>query len=105
MKLTVSQNGRPILILLVLMYIILVFRGSEFRTAFSNIGGLRALTGVPFMALSASAPPLVAKAITESLHLKSPVSISLGLDRPNIFFSFAKSKGLAVSMVHNCAEF
>lgn len=80
-----------------------VFRGSDFRTSFRRIGGLRALTSAPFMALSASAPPTIAKAIEESLHLKAPVSISHSLDRPNIYFSFSKSKGLAVSFVtHVC---
>ena len=56
------------------------------------------------MALSASAPPLVAKVIEESLHLKSPVLISHNLDRPNIFFSFSKSKGLAVSVMSQCPK-
>lgn len=79
---------------------ILMSRGSDFRTSFNSIGGLRALTDAPFMALSASAPPLVTKAIEESLHLKSPVHISHSLDRPNIFFSLSKSKGLAVSVMH-----
>lgn len=79
----------------------LVYRGSDFRVSFKSIGGLRALTDVPFMALSASAPPLVAKSIEESLHLKSPVHISHSLDRPNIFFSYAKSKGVAVSISYS----
>lgn len=78
-----------------------IFRGSDFRTAFKRIGGLRALAHVPFMALSASAPPSVAKDIEESLHLKSPVHIKHNLDRPSIFFSFSKSKGLAVSIIIN----
>ena len=72
-------------------------RGSDFRTSFKKIGGLRALTGVPFMALSASAPPPVVKSIVEALHLKSPVHVFHSLDRPNIFLSYAVSKGLAVS--------
>ena len=72
-------------------------RGSDFRTSFNSIGGLRALTDVPFMALSASAPPLVAKTIVDSLHLKSPIQICHSLDRPNIFISYAMSKGLTVS--------
>ena len=72
-------------------------RGPDFRTSFKKIGGLRALAGVPFMALSASAPPPVAEAIEKSLVLKSPVHIENSLDRPNIFFSVSKSKGLAVS--------
>ena len=72
-------------------------RGPAFRTAFMSIGGLRALTDAPFMALSASAPPSIMKIIEESLQLKSPVHIRHSLDRPNIFLSCAKSKSLAVS--------
>ena len=72
-------------------------RGSDFRTSFRSIGGLRALTDAPFIALSASAPPSVEKCIVDSLHLKSPVHVSHSLDRPNIFLSYSKSKGLTVS--------
>ena len=54
---------------------------SDFRTSFMRIGGLRALTDAPFMALSASAPLSIALAIEESLHLKAPVKISHGLDK------------------------
>lgn len=50
------------------------------------------------MALSASAPPAVMKDIESSLYMKSPVHISHSLDRPNIFLSYSKSKGLAVSL-------
>ena len=32
-------------------------RGQDFRKSFKMIGGLRALSSAPFMALSASAPP------------------------------------------------
>ena len=32
-------------------------RGSDFRLSFAELGRLRALTSVPFMALTASAPP------------------------------------------------
>lgn len=75
-------------------------RGADFRTSFKHLGGLRALAPVPFMALSASAPPLIAKDIEESLHMKSPVHISHSLNRPNIFFTYSKSVGLAVSAIH-----
>lgn len=78
-------------------YVWFVYRGSDFRTAFMSIGGLRALTDVPFMALSASAPPSIAKSIEDSLHLKTPVHIFHSLDRPNVFLSYAKSMGLTVS--------
>ena len=46
---------------------------SGYATEFRSIGGLRALTGAPFMALSASAPPMVQSDIISSLHLLSPV--------------------------------
>ena len=65
-----------IIMLYIYIYIyIYIYRGSDFRTSFKNIGGLRALVDVPFMALSASAPPSVAETIRDSLHLKSPVHI------------------------------
>lgn len=73
-------------------------RGAEFRTAFMKIGGLRALTEAPVIALTASAPPSVLSVIQATLHLKNPVIISHSLDRPNIFLSVSKSKGLCVSV-------
>ena len=65
--------------------------------AFQKLGGLRALTTAPFMALTATASPETELFITESLHLNQPVSISLPLNRPNIFFSASQIKGLTVS--------
>ena len=78
------------------------YRGPEFRTSFTRIGGLRALTGVPFMALSASASPSIVKIIEDSLQLKSLFRIDHNLDRPNIFLSCAKSRGLSVSKLILC---
>ena len=51
------------------------------------------------MALSASAPPHTMKAIIKSLHLKSPLQVLHGLDRPNIYLSWCKSKGMALSYI------
>ena len=51
-------------------------RGHDFRTAFDKLGGLRALTDAPFMALTASAPAGIQSKIIESLHLKDPVIVS-----------------------------
>lgn len=85
---------------LIIVYAILLsrpYRGSDFRTCFRSIGGLRALTNAPLMALSASASPSVVKYIADSLHLRAPVEILHSLDRPNIYFSYGVSKGLAVS--------
>lgn len=92
-----SEGVRPGCLMCVGMHALC--RGSEFRTAFKRIGGLRALADVPFMALSASSPPSVAKDIEESLHMKSPVYITHSLDRPSIFLSYSKSRGLAVSII------
>lgn len=85
------------IVLLNLFVSVCMFRGADFRVSFKSIGGLRALADVPFMALSASAPPSIAREIQESLNMKSPVHISHSLDRPNIFLSYSKSKGLSVS--------
>lgn len=68
-----------------MLVIIFFYRGRDFRTAFDKLGGLRALTDAPFMALTASAPTNVQSAIVKSLHLKGPIVISYSLDRPNIY--------------------
>ena len=73
-------------------------RGKDFRKCFKEIGGLRALTDVPIMALTATAPEAMKASICSSLGLTEPVVISQTLDRPNIYFSTCKSKGLNVSM-------
>ena len=56
----------------------------NFRTAFDKIGGLRAVTDVPFIALTASAPSDVQDDIVSSLHLNAPVFVSCDLDQPNV---------------------
>ena len=71
-------------------------RGCDFRKAFSKLGGLRALTNAPFMALTASAPPNIESQICRSLYLHKPVVVSQPLDRYNIYFSASKSVGVKV---------
>ena len=73
------------------------FRGPEFRKAFKRIGGLRALTKVPFMCLTASAPPAIEAEILESVGLHDPVVIRQPINRPNIFYVILKKSGLSVS--------
>ena len=73
-------------------------RGRDFRTDFEKIGGLRALTSVPFMALTASAPPDVRATIIRSLHLNNPVYAEGSLDRPNIYMSANAIKGVNISV-------
>ena len=72
-------------------------RGKDFREYFKRIGGIRALVDVPFMALTASAPPEVQADITNTLHLRSPITVSCSLDRPNVFISASRITSLSVS--------
>ena len=58
------------------MTVVLLTRGKKFRTAFSELGGLRALVKIPTIASTASAPPAIEKAITDSLELQNPVTIT-----------------------------
>ena len=50
------------------------------------------------MALTASADSGVQELIQSSLHLASPVIVSKGLDRPNVFISVGEIKGYNVSV-------
>ena len=75
----------------------LLTRWGKFRTAFSELGGLRALVQTPIIALTASAPLTVEKAIVDSLELKNPIMVRQELDRSNIFLSVSKKKGMNVS--------
>ena len=62
-------------------------RGKDFRHCFKKIGGLRALTDVPIIALTATAPQVTRETICSSLGLTEPAVILHTLDRPNIYFS------------------
>ena len=75
------------------------YRGKDFRPAFANIGGLRALTDVPFMALTASASADTESAIVKSLQLKQPAVVTRQLDRANIYLSARIMQGVKVSFV------
>ena len=72
-------------------------RGKDFRTSFSRIGGLRALTRAPVISLTASAPPAVEQQLLESLSMHSPTFIKHTLDRPNIFYCVSKKTSMTVS--------
>ena len=80
-------------------------RGQDFRTAFEKIGGLRALTAAPFMALTASAPPEIEATIVSSLHLNRPVFVRCDLYRPNIFLSATAIKDINVRFAISITTF
>ena len=72
-------------------------RGPTFRRAYKQIGGLRALTKAPFMALTGSAPPATAAEILRSLSITQPVVVMRRLNRENIYLSISKKQAIAVS--------
>ena len=84
-------------IFVIIVMLLTDFRGPDFRKAFKRIGGLRALTKVPFMCLTASAPPAIEAEILESVGLHDSVFIRQPINRPNIFYSILKKSGLSVS--------
>ena len=75
-------------------------RGESFRPAFEKLGGLRALTNVPFMALTATASAETQDVIVKSLHLVNPVVVAQSLDRPNIYMSVGPIKALTVRIIN-----
>ena len=79
-----------------------VHRGHDFRMAFEKLGGLRALTDAPSMALTASAPANTQSKIIKSLHLKDPIVVSQSLDRANIFLSTSPIRSVKIC---NCNNF
>lgn len=79
---------------------IVCYRGHTFRTAFSKLGSLRALTQAPFMALTATASATTQSAISEALKLVEPVVVSLDLNRHNIFLSVSAIRTMCVSNGH-----
>ena len=106
MKFTVFQTG-PLLYSFASGIIDLIhcsyYRGGKFRPAFEKLelGGLRAFTSAPFMALTASADSSVQEVIQSSFHLASPVIVSKSLDRPNVFISVGEINGYNVSVPLN----
>lgn len=77
----------------------LFYRGDDFRVAFKKLGSLRALTPVPFMALTATASPHSKSVIIESLHLNSPVVVAGNINRPNIFLSASPISRISASII------
>jgi len=61
--------------------------GHDFRPEYLRLGELKALLGVPTMALTATATPRVMDEIAKALALIDPVVVRSGFDRPNLHFS------------------
>ena len=80
-------------------YHVFFCRGPTFRTAFQKLGGLRAITKAPIMALTASAPPAFEREIVNSLALDNTVVVREQLNRPNIYISVGKKLSITVSLL------
>ena len=78
---------------------IALHRGPDFRTAFHKIGGLRALTKVPFVCLTASASPRIESEIVDSVGLINPVLVKNSINRANIYYCVVKKSSMTVSML------
>ncbi|XP_063969395.1 bifunctional 3'-5' exonuclease/ATP-dependent helicase WRN-like [Lytechinus pictus] len=60
--------------------------GHDFRSAYRTLGNLRQLLPeVPFLALTATATPMVQRDICKSLRLKNPDVTCTSFDRPNLY--------------------
>lgn len=60
------------------------------------------MTDAPIIALTATAPHAIRTSVCSSLGLSEPAVILQTLDRPNIYLSTSKSRGLSVSSI--CAR-
>ena len=66
-----------------------ITRGREFRTAFADLGELRAIVSrkIPIVALSATITYPMFKEVKESLYLKDEFVIAISPERLNLTFS------------------
>ena len=90
-------NRIPLYVMYLDINYVFFCRGPTFRTAFQKLGGLRAITKAPIMALTASAPPAFEREIVNSLALDNAVVVREQLNRPNIYISVGKKVSITVS--------
>ena len=75
--------------------------GYDFRPSYLRIAALREeLHDVPFLALTASATPLVQKDICEKLLLQSPNIFQQSFTRPNLSYSVMQAEAKQAKLVH-----
>ena len=73
--------------------------GKDFRPSYLDLQFLRSLfPSVPIMALSATLPPLEFLVSRDIGLCKPYLSVSLPLDRPNIFYAVKRKQGLSVDL-------
>ncbi|XP_072165616.1 bifunctional 3'-5' exonuclease/ATP-dependent helicase WRN-like [Diadema setosum] len=68
--------------------------GHDFRSAYRTLGNLKdVLPQVPFLALTATATPVVQRDICKSLRLRKPLVTCTSFDRPNLFLEVQLKTG------------
>ena len=77
------------LCIIIQFYSLFITRGREFRTAFADLGELRAIVSrkIPIVALSATITYAMFKEVKESLYLKDEFVIAISPERLNLTFS------------------
>jgi len=72
--------------------------GHDFRPAYRSLATLRQhLPGVPMMALTATATPVVRDDITRNLQLRLPLLCQTSFDRPNLYLAFGPRTNNAIT--------
>lgn len=62
--------------------------GNDFRPTYRSIGQIRTrLSSIPFLALTATATPMVRRDVCKSLQLRNPLQTVTSFDRPNLYIS------------------
>ena len=72
--------------------------GHEFRPSYRRLGALRREIKAPFMALTATATPIVRKDIVDVLSLEHPIRVVGSFDRPNLRWYVERADGHATKL-------
>lgn len=88
------------------MFLLVTFRGDEFRIAYAHLGELRSVipSHVNMLALTATATVDTLRAVEKRLNLQDPVIIALPPDRPNVFYTVLKQPDMAVFVTELASE-
>jgi ATP-dependent DNA helicase RecQ len=80
--------------------------GHDFRTSYMEIAGfIKSIKPRPITAaFTATATPKVKDDIERLLHLKNPVSINTGFDRPNLYFEVQKPRDKKAALLECLAS-
>lgn len=89
-----------------LIFLLVSFRGDEFRIAYAHLGKLHSVipSHVNVLALTATATVATLRAVETCLNLQNPALIALPPDRPNIFYTVFKQPDMAAFVAEMASE-